>query len=207
MANQDGKLLVGSGNEARLYSVDPETERHAILYEDRKASQISALAVTEQDIYVGTANPAKLILLSSGLASHGTYTSDLIDAGQPAKWGKLQMDADIPRGCKVLVSSRSGNVKDINDPTFSEWTEPVAITEPIALRCPVARFCQYRLTLETEDAQKTPIIREVAVASIVPNLPPQVETVDVTRLQSPGKEGVFKIAYKATRRERRQAHL
>jgi hypothetical protein len=198
MASQDGKLLVGSGNEARLYSVDPESERHAILYEDRKASQISALAVSEQDVYVGTANPAKLILLSSGFASRATYTSDLIDAGQPAKWGKLQMDADIPRGCKVLVSARSGNVKDANDPTFSEWTEPVAITEPITLRCPIARFCQYRLTLETEDAQKTPVIREVAVASVVPNLPPRVETVDVTRLQNPGKEGVFKIGYKTT---------
>ena len=207
MASQDGKLLVGSGNEARLYSVDPEAERHAILYEDRKASQIAALAVSEQDIYVGTANPAKLILLSSGFASRGTYTSDLIDAGQPAKWGKLQMDADIPRGCKVLVSSRSGNVKDVNDPTFSEWTEPVAITEPIPLRCPVARFCQYRLTLETEDAQKTPIVREVAVASTVPNLAaegrvhrrgPAAESRQGRRLQD---------RLQGQRRERRQAHL
>jgi len=198
MASQDGKILVGSGNEARLYSVDPETERQAILYEDRKAAQVTALAVSEQDIYVGTANPARLVLLSAGFAARGTYTSDLIDAGQPARWGKLQMDADIPRGCKVLVASRSGNVKDVNDPTVSEWTEPVVITEPIPLRCPIGRFCQYRLTLETDDAQKTPIIREVAVASTVPNLAPKIESIDVARLQNPGKEGVFKIGYKAT---------
>jgi outer membrane protein assembly factor BamB len=198
MACQDGKILVGSGNEARLYSVDPETERQAILYKDSKASQITALAVSEQDIYVGTANPARLVLLSSNYASRGTYTSDLIDAGQPAKWGKLQMDADIPRGCKVLVASRSGNVKDANDPTFSDWTEPAAITEPIQLRCPVGRFCQYRLVLEAADGQKTPIIREVAVASTVPNLAPKVESIDAARLQSPNKEGVFKIGYKAS---------
>jgi len=198
MASQEGKILVGSGNEARLYSVDPETEHQAILYEDGKAAQITALAVSDQDIYVGTANPARLVLLSSGYAAHATYTSDLIDAGQPAKWGKLQMDADIPRGCKVLVSSRSGNVKDVNDPTFSEWTEPVAITEPVQLRCPVGRFCQYRLVLETDDVQKTPLIREIAVASTVPNLGPKVESIDVARLQNPGKEGVFKISYKAS---------
>jgi outer membrane protein assembly factor BamB len=197
MAAQDGKILIGSGNEARLYSVDPEAERQSILYEDPKASQITALNVSEQDIYIGTANPARLVLLSSAYASQGSYTSDLIDAGQPARWGKLQMDADIPRGCKVLVASRSGNVKDVNDPTFSPWTEPVAITEPVQLRCPVGRFCQYRLVLETEDGQKTPMIREVAVASTVPNLAPRVETVDVARLQAPGKEGFFKIAYKA----------
>jgi hypothetical protein len=195
---QDGKLLVGTGNEARLYSVDPETERQAILYEDNKASQITALAVSDQDIYVGTANPARLVLLSGGFAPHGTYTSELIDAGQPARWGKLQMDAEIPRGCKVLVSTRSGNVKDANDPTFSEWTEPTAMTEPIQLRCPIGRFCQYRLTLETEDARKTPMIREVAVASTVPNLAPKVESIDIARLQSPTKEGIFKVAYKAS---------
>jgi hypothetical protein len=198
LASQDGKILVGSGNEARLYSADPEAERQSILYEDPKASQITALNVSEQDIYIGTANPARLVLLSSTYAAQGTYTSDLIDAGQPARWGKLQMDADIPRGCKVLVASRSGNVKDVNDSTFSDWTEPVAITEPVQLRCPVGRFCQYRLVLETEDGQKTPIIREVAVASTVPNLAPRVESIDVARLQTPGKEGIFKIAYKAS---------
>jgi outer membrane protein assembly factor BamB len=194
---RDGRILVGSGNGARLYSVDPETEHQAILYEDDKATQITAATVSEQDVYVGTANPARLVLLSSTFAAHGTYRSDLIDAGQPAKWGKLQIDAEIPRGCKVLVASRSGNVKDVNDPTFSDWTEPVEMTGPVQLRCPVGRFCQYKLILETGDGQKTPIIREVAVASTVPNLAPKVESIDVARLQNPGKEGVFKISYKA----------
>ncbi|HXK36667.1 MAG TPA: hypothetical protein VJ553_03750, partial [Candidatus Paceibacterota bacterium] len=69
--------------------------------------------------------------------------------------------------------------------------------EPVQLRCPVGRFCQYKLVLETGDGQKTPVIREVAVASTVPNLAPKVETIDVSRLQNPSKEGVFKISYKA----------
>ena len=196
LADQDGKILVGSGNDARLYLVDPDAERQAVIYEDEKAAQISAVAVSEQDVYIGTANPARLVLLSSGFASEGTYESDLIDAGQPAKWGKLQIDADIPRGAKILAASRSGNVKDVNDPTFSEWTELVEVTEPVQLRCPIGRFCQYKLVLETQDGQKTPLIREIAVASTVPNLGPKVETVDVSRLANPGKEGVFKIAYK-----------
>ncbi len=198
LARQDGRILVGSGNEARLYCIDPEAEQQTILYEDKKAAQITAATVSEQDIYVGTANPARLVLLSSNYASRGTYRSDLIDAGQPAKWGKLQIDAEIPRGCKVLMASRSGNVKDVNDPSFSDWTEPVEMTGPVQLRCPIGRFCQYRLTLESEDSRKTPTIREVAVASTVPNLAPKVESIDVARLQAPGKEGVFKIGYKAS---------
>ncbi|HPC96110.1 MAG TPA: hypothetical protein PLU87_14285 [Sedimentisphaerales bacterium] len=198
LAEQNGNILVGSGNRAQLYSIDPEAERNTIIYEDQQAAQITAVAVVGGDVYIGTANPAKFVLLSSDYASEGTYVSGLIDAEQPAKWGKLQIDADVPRGCKVLVSSRSGNVKDVNDPTFSEWTEQAEIVEPVQLRCPLGRFCQYKLTLQTQDGTKTPLIREVAVASTIPNLAPKIESVEATRLSGAGKEGLFKISYKAS---------
>ncbi len=197
LAEQNGTILVGTGNEAKLFAVDPEAERQTIIYEDEQAAQITAVSVSGSDVYIGTANPAKLIHLSADFATAGTYVSDLIDADQPAKWGKLQIDADIPRGCKVMVASRSGNVKDVNDPTFSDWTEQVEIIEPIQLRCPLGRFCQYKLILETEDGSKTPLIRAVAVASTVPNLAPKVESIDADRSSSSSKEGTFKISYKA----------
>ncbi|MDI6448454.1 hypothetical protein [Anaerobaca lacustris] len=198
LAEQDGTILLGSGNSGQVFAIDPDAERSTILYEDERAAQITALATIEGDVYIGTANPAKLVLLSPDYASNGTYVSGLIDAGQPARWGKLQIDADIPRGCKIMVASRSGNVKDANDPTFSDWTEQVEITEPIQLRCPLGRFCQYKLTLQTQDGKRTPLVREVAVASTVPNLAPRVESVEVTRQTGSGKEGVFKISYKAS---------
>jgi hypothetical protein len=197
LVEQDGELLVGTGSNAQLFSVDPVSEEKAIIYEDEQASQITAVAVSGDDVYLGAANPAKLIRLGRAFASEGTYTSDLIDAGQPAKWGKLQIEADVPQGCKVLVASRSGNVKDVNDPAFSGWTELVEVTEPIQLGCPLGRFCQYKLVLQSGDGRKTPIIREVAVASTVPNLPPRVESVLVGRIATAGKTGVFKIGYKA----------
>ncbi|GAJ15807.1 unnamed protein product, partial [marine sediment metagenome] len=107
-----GQLLIGTGNNAELFTIDPETEKTAVVYEDKQASQITALAVVGERLYMGTANPAKLISLSTSFAGRGTYISDLVDAGQPAKWGKLQIDADIPAGCGVLLSARSGNVED-----------------------------------------------------------------------------------------------
>jgi outer membrane protein assembly factor BamB len=198
LAEQNGNILVGSGNEGKLFAIDPATENQTIIYEDRHAAQITAITPSADELYIGTANPARLVLLSPNYATRGTYVSDLLDAGQPARWGKLQIDADIPRGCKVLVASRSGNVKDINDPTFSDWTELAEIIEPIQLRCPLGRFCQYKLVLESEGGKTTPVIREVAVASTVPNLAPTIESVEATRLSSSGKEGVFKITYKAT---------
>ncbi len=194
LAEQDRKLLVGTGNDAQLFTVDSASEQQTVIYEDEQSSQITAVTVVREDVYLGTANPAKLIKLGTALAREGTYTSDLIDAGQPAQWGKLQIEADIPKGCKVLVASRSGNVKDVNDPTFSDWTEQVEVKEPVQLRCPLGRFCQYKLVLQSEDGTKSPLIREVAVASSVPNLAPKVKSVSVDRIAQ--KQGLFKISYK-----------
>jgi hypothetical protein len=195
LAQQDGKLLVGTGNDAELFGVDPGLEQQAVIYKDEQASQITAIAAAGDEVYLGTANPAKLLKLGSGFASQGTYTSDLVDAGQPAKWGKLQIEADIPQGCKVRVASRSGNVKDVNDPTFSQWSDLVEVTEPVQLRCPLGRFCQYKLVLQSRDGSESPLIREIAVASTVPNLAPKVRSVTVARITAAGKKGFFKISY------------
>ncbi|MBN2313106.1 MAG: hypothetical protein JXM79_04210 [Sedimentisphaerales bacterium] len=197
LAEREGTLLLGTGNNAELFTVDPVSEQQAVIFEDEQAAQITAVSMGGEDLYLGTANPAKLVKLGSGFASEGTYTSDLIDAGQPANWGKLQLDADIPRECRVLVSARSGNVKDVNDPSFSPWSEPVEITEPVQLSCPLGRFCQYKLVLQSRHGQGSPVIREIAVASTVPNLAPRIASVSVVRSQGAGKEGVFKISYTA----------
>lgn len=197
LAQEQKQLIIGTGNDARLLTVDPASEQQAIIYEDQQASQITAIAVGGQDLYVGTANPAKLIKLSPGFASEGTYTSNLIDADQPARWGKFQIEADIPQGCKVMLACRSGNVKDVNDPSFSDWTEPTEIIGPVELGCPLGRFCQYKLILGSLDGQKSPLIREVALSSTIPNLAPKVESVDISRNQAPGKTGLSKITYKA----------
>ncbi len=195
LAEHEGKLLAGTGNSAKLYSIDPAREQQAVIYEDKQAAQITSIAVAGDNVYLGTANPAKLIKLVSGFAAEGTYTSALVDAGQPANWGKLQLEADVPQGCQVRVASRSGNVKDVNDPTFSQWSEPVEVTGPAQLRCPLGRFCQYRLVLQSRDGSKSPLIREIAVASTVPNLAPKVASVTAGRISAAGKKGFFKISY------------
>ncbi len=197
LAAHQQKLLLGTGNSGKTFTLDLDSEQHALIYQDDQASQVIAIAVAQNDIYLGTANPPKLIKLAQTFAHEGTYTSDLIDAGQPAKWGKLQIEADIPQTCTVMVASRSGNVKDINDPTFSAWTDPTEVTGPIQLQCPPGRFCQYKLLLKSRDGKETPLVREIAVASTVPNLAPKVESVSASRLAEPDKTGIFKISYSA----------
>ena len=194
LAQSDRELLIGTGNDSKLFGVDPNSEEHSILYEDRQASQITAVSVSGDCIYIGMANPARLVKLGKDLSREGTYTSDLVDASQPAKWGKLQIEAEIPRDCNVLVACRSGNVKDVNDPSFSKWTDLQEVTGPVQLDCPAGRFCQYKLILRGSE-KSTPVVREVAVATTVPNLAPRIESVGVSRVEGGGKSGVFKISY------------
>ncbi len=198
MAQQGSKLFLGTGNTGQVFCIEPAPEKNSVIYEDQQATQITSIIVDGQDMYLGTANPAKIIKLLPGYAKEGTYISDLIDAEQPAQWGKLQLDADIPAGCKILVASRSGNVKDVNDPTFSKWSEPQEMTKPVQLQCPTGRFCQYKLFLSNDSGNKSPLIREIAVAGTIPNLAPKVHSVDVTRLEIPNKQGVLKITFNAT---------
>jgi len=198
LSRQNENLFVGTGNSGQLFSIDPESEQEKIVYEAPQASQITSVVSTDTDVYIGTANPARLIKLGSRFSSEGTYSSALIDAEQPASWGKLQIEADIPPACKVMASSRSGNVKDINDPTFSDWTAPVEITAPVQLRCPAGRFCQYKLILQSQNGVDSPLIREIAVAGTVPNLAPKVDSVTAVRIVKAGQVGVFKIEYEAT---------
>ncbi|MGD9110018.1 MAG: hypothetical protein PVG93_03665 [Phycisphaerales bacterium] len=197
LAQQQDKLLLGTGNEGELFTIEPATEQEAVVFKDEQASQITAISVVGGEVYLGTANPAKLIKLQKTFVLEGTYNSSLVDAGQPANWGKLQIEADIPKNARVLVSSRSGNVEDVNDPTFSDWTEPIEIKKPLQLRCPLGRYCQYKLTLQSPDGVATPVVREVAVASTVPNLAPKVEEVTAERIDKPEKAGIFNINYKA----------
>jgi sugar lactone lactonase YvrE len=195
LARQNNYLLLATGSSAQLLRIDPEAQTKEVLYKDEQASQITAVTVVGDDAYIGTANPAKLIKIEKSLAKEGTYTSALIDAGQPARWGKLQITADMPAKTFVKVSARTGNVSDVNDPTYSPWSAPRSVNEPVQLDVPQGRFCQYKLILNGS-GKTTPVIREIAVPYMVPNLPPQVESVNV----GADKAGIFKITYKATDR-------
>jgi len=196
MYMQKDKILLGTGNKAQLFSVNPKTETETLIYEDKQSSQITDIKKFGNDIVFSTANPPKLILLKSVFALTGDYESGLTDAGQPAFWGKFQIEADVPKDTKILLSTRSGNVDDINDPTFSGWTEPVIITEPVDLKVPLGRFCQYKLILNGTNTA-APTVREVAIAYVVPNLAPKVTEVTVGKADKDAAPGIRKINFRA----------
>lgn len=190
-------LWLGTGNKGRLYTVHPDTEEKTIAYEDTLSSQITALAERDGSLYLGLSNPARLVRLDKGYALRGVFESSMVDAGQPAQWGKLQLEAELSDGCRAALSCRSGNVDDAASPTLSPWTDEIPLTGPTELTCPVGRFMQYRLTLHTNDAAKTPRVREAAVSHIIPNLSPVVSAVRTARSRDKAKAGLYEIMFDA----------
>jgi len=197
MTSYDNTLWLGTGNKGRLYTVNPLTEEKSIAYEDKLSAQITAIAPLDGALYLGLSNPARLIRLEKGYETAGLYQSPLIDATQPARWGKLQLEADLPAGCTILMASRSGNVNDPNDATLSPWSDEAVMSGPVDLASPVGRFLRYRLTLKTSGTEITPVIREVAVSHVIPNQAPVVTAVGVARSRDKAKPAIFEIGFNA----------
>jgi hypothetical protein len=195
---QDGKVLAATGNQGRLFGIEPVIDHRSILYQNDKSAQITAVfAGADKSLLLGLSNPPQLVCLAPEAAVEGSFTSDLIDAGQPARWGKIQAEGRLPEGSSIRFRARSGNLKDPNDPTFSPWLPFQELTKPSDLGCPTARYLQYQITLVRGKGAQSPLLQEVAVAHSIPNLPPQIQSIEVQPSKDKQKSYLFQIGARA----------
>jgi hypothetical protein len=188
----DGKLMIASGNKGKISSIDIQSKFQSSIYEDSKSSQVTVLKQSSRGIIAGLSNPARVVVLSSDYTANGYWQSQLIDAGQPAIWGKLQLDARIPEGCLISISSRSGNVDDTEKGDMSDWSKPVAASGATELNCPVARFAQIKIILEG-NGKETPAVYAAAIASVVPNIEPVISSIKTKRSPQESAAGIILI--------------
>lgn len=170
-------LLLGTGPEGVIHEVKPTTEEHLTLIRT-KSRQISTLVSFGKDrIAAGLSNPGGLMEMSAGYAAKGIYTSEVLDAGQVALFGKLQLQGTMPTETAVSVSTRSGNLQDPEAGGWSAWSEEAPAAEFMPILSPAARFAQYRLTFLTRDPAASPAVEEVKLNYLLPNMPPRVNSI------------------------------
>jgi hypothetical protein len=189
MVQADGKLVLGTGNGGKIFSVTMDGDE-IVQMVDTEARQVTSLSAGESGIVFGTSNKGSVGLIGKALAKEGTFTSDVLDAKQIAKWGKLKLAGAVPEGTKLTVSTRSGNVAEAEDKTWSPWSneEPAKDGSYLAIPGPAGRFLQYRLRFAPGD-DSAPSVRQVQVIYQVGNLAPQIAGVTVA--PSPrGKEAL-----------------
>jgi hypothetical protein len=174
----DGGVVVGTGDDAALYRLDPEHGRPALLASFDEAEVLSILPHGDR-LVVSTADPARLYELGASLETAGSATSEARDAGAEAVWSRLRWRGDIPSGTGVAFETRTGNTRN-PDATWSDWRATETSGDgSFAARSPAARFFQWRLKLKG-GGTTTPRVTAVTTSYREVNLPPEVTTVDVS---------------------------
>ncbi len=143
LAAKGDTIVAATGNRGRIYALDPEVKGRYTEVARVDASQATALAGNGRGLVVGTSNAGNVVALRDAAGEPSTYTSEVFDAQQVARWGRVEtVSTGDARG--VRLSLRTGNVPS-PIAAWSEWTD----VDPKADRpaVPAGRYAQWRATL------------------------------------------------------------
>lgn len=116
--DDEGRPIVGTGSEGKVIRVEAN-HNHAILA-DIEARQVISLARPEKGGWVVANDPVVAHPIESIGGQSATWTSEVLDAGLRATFGRINWDA----AGKVEISTRSGNTEE-PDETWTDWSAPL----------------------------------------------------------------------------------
>ncbi len=177
----DGEILVGSGNQGKLYASQPASETQALIARIHDENIVTLFQSHDGTVYVGTSNNGEVYTLLPHDAARGTYISPVLDATNAATFGAATLTANVPEGAKATIATRSGNVEDVeNEGKFwNDWSDEIPANASKTIGSPAARFVQYRITLEANAQSATPVVAQTRLAYQVQNLPPVLKNLSV----------------------------
>jgi sugar lactone lactonase YvrE len=168
-------LYFSTDSNGRVYRLSPDLKA-ALLVETREG-ETTRLAEAAGSIYAATSNQGKLYRLNGAEAQTGIYESPVHDAGNAARWGRLEWRAELNSG-RLSFRTRSGNSAR-PDPTWSDWSEPISDPARNAISSPNARYIQWRVEISPGNGP-APVIDSVAVSYQPQNGRPVVRSIQVT---------------------------
>ena len=132
-------LVIGTTVDGELWQL---VDGGVAMLDTVDASQVARLAGSGD--WVLTIGPVKLMRRQG--PPHGTFVSPPLDAGQPAAWGLVTLDGQLPPGDGCRLSFRSGPTPQVGD-AWSDWTAPPGCSE-VRASAPPARYLQIRVELQ-----------------------------------------------------------
>jgi hypothetical protein len=87
LAFRNGSLVFSTDQRGRLYSLGSDLK--ATLLAETQEGETTRLAAHDKSIYAATANLGKLFRLNGADQPAGSYESAVHDAGNVARWGRL----------------------------------------------------------------------------------------------------------------------
>ncbi|MCE5272485.1 SMP-30/gluconolactonase/LRE family protein [bacterium] len=120
---------------------------------------------------IATSNMGKILELSGGCRSEGSFQSQVYNAGLPAEWGAITWKGDSPEGAQVRFRTRSGNTSR-PDTTWSAWSAPFSPGMGAQIQSPARMYFQWEAILSSRSAGASPSVEEVNVSYLRRNRPP-----------------------------------
>ncbi|MGH7179246.1 MAG: hypothetical protein ACREJC_17850, partial [Tepidisphaeraceae bacterium] len=106
LLQNDGVILAGTGNDGRVYQINPSADETVVLAKVDSKDVMCLLPTKSGRIVMGMANSGEIASMSPGYAETGTYTSPVLDATQTSRFGKVQLHGSLPAGSKLTVATR-----------------------------------------------------------------------------------------------------
>ncbi len=180
-----GRLLAGTGNRGHVFALDGAGTGDTTGTDDKysdllkaTATQVTAFVQAPGGLYAATSNLGKLFLLGGTPESEGTYESDIFDAHNFSRWGRIEARS---KG-SIELFARSGNV-DNPDRNWSAWKH---LDSNNTVDAPPARFLQWKAVFHSgtnlgtnSGTTQAPVLESVLVNYLPKNVAPQIDDITV----------------------------
>ncbi|MDI6732609.1 MAG: hypothetical protein QME51_00655 [Planctomycetota bacterium] len=194
--NKEGNIIMGTDNNGRVYQVFTDG-KFSIPY-DLEIGQILTLVMDKENNLsaVGTGQKAFVYLVRPDLVVSASFTTDVLDAKFPARWGNFSFKGQG----KLNIQTQSGNTAK-SDETWSEWSAPISVPAEDSVKptSPVGRFLKLKLIWE----DKNTVIKQITQNYLIFNQQPKITEFKVAPIPPPPPTGIIprvtsrKLTYQA----------
>jgi len=177
-----GDLLLGTGSNGRLYSMNSAGEYTLVTEFDEMEITVVTRDASDR-LLIGTSNAGKVYQLNEKLGRSGDYLSEVVDAEVTSQWGTLSWDANVPTNTSIRFRTRSGNTEK-PDKTWSDWSEEYTLASGQNIASPPARFLQIKATFTAARNAPSPVLKHFTFSYLQKNVAPRIKEIT---LHSPGE--------------------
>lgn len=174
-------VMVACGNSGRVFRVD--REGNASLALESESAQVFRIIPAGRGVVAASNNTPTLFRIDDFQSDNGTYYSDVFDAKNPARFGRIAWQADLPKGTSAQLFVRAGN-SDSPDASWTGWSAPFLDPEGSVIDLAGLRFLQTKVVLGSATPGETPLLDSYRIYYQETNLRPKVTGVTVGKLEA-----------------------
>ena len=173
------KVVFSTDSNGQIFELDPtQYGENLTLLTETHESVATRLMREGDSLYMATSNVAKLYRMGTAAERAGAYESRVKDTKFISRWGVISWRGNAPAGSSIEFYTRSGNFKR-PDQTWSDWSGPYRDQDGSQIASPPARYIQWKAAFRGS-ASARPALDEVSVAFMNQNLPPDIESFNVS---------------------------